>query len=632
VRPISQNQALNTASYVVFYEMTPSSWSSITASEAQKARTKPTATVTSGPPQRAYPQVQPHPQVNTNVSSSGTKFGPQAPHNASLNGVNGSSAAKQPKISFHRSSDTTAAEAAAALKPKIINLGSSTSATVNELGIVTGVAKNAVASFVRTVTSAAAASSATATSSSSTLPNSNGGGSNANKKGPSGPLLVPYDDDDEDSDDSSALQSISTHSGNSEQKTAGSGGGRPGVSNAPSPTPSSTSSTNSGKKMLFLPRSVAVNNKQQHQSPKPVPPQGGSNGNPATLGGSSLPGAGVAPPPVERKNSSSGVWTVTDVDQHNPSVNSDNSTGSTSGSWVIKPASGNTPPPPPPKTNGHSSIQSPVKKSLTPHTNGSKGPDLSRSDGYEQIAQRGDLKGSATTTVRTVVDEGAFAKSLATDTPRKRANNGSSSNGRGESGDFDDDDEYDADFDRGRTKKVKKSSDSHHQQSFNSKSFNPFQKRQDQRQQHSDDGGRRGDSLNRSYSGRSNNSYHFNGSSHGGSQNGQGHSSSSNNKHVDSWHRRSNHGGGGFQNKANGGGSGIRRKSFGGVDFRNSGNNSNYKNGGKNRNNGYGGGGFGSNNSSRRSYDGGGGGGYRSNNEHRDYYGNRHHQNNHNRY
>ena len=174
----------------------------------------------------------------------------------------------------------------------------------------------------------------------------------------------------------------------------------------------------------------------------------------------------MAPPPVERKNSSSGVWTVTDVDQHNPSVNSDNSTGSTSGSWVIKPASGNTPPPPPPKTNGHSSIQSPVKKCLTPttpHTNGSKGPDLSRSDGYEQIAQvmtfvtnaliyfevfylkifnnlrycflqRGDLKGSATTTVRTVVDEGAFAKSLATDTPRKRANNGSSSNGRGESG------------------------------------------------------------------------------------------------------------------------------------------------------------------------------------------------------
>ena len=114
---------------------------------------------------------------------------------------------------------------------------------------------------------------------------------------------------------------------------------------------------------------------------------GGSNGNPATLGGSSLPGAGVAPPPVERKNSSSGVWTVTDVDQHNPSVNSDNSTGSTSGSWVIKPASANTPPPPPPKTNGHSSIPSPVKKSLTPHTNGSKGPDLSRSDGYEQIAQ-----------------------------------------------------------------------------------------------------------------------------------------------------------------------------------------------------------------------------------------------------
>ena len=40
------------------------------------------------------------------------------------------------------------------------------------------------------------------------------------------------------------------------------------------------------------------------------------------------------PKPVSATN---GKWTVTDIDHHNPSVHSDNSTGSTSNSWKITP-------------------------------------------------------------------------------------------------------------------------------------------------------------------------------------------------------------------------------------------------------------------------------------------------------
>ena len=43
-------------------------------------------------------------------------------------------------------------------------------------------------------------------------------------------------------------------------------------------------------------------------------------------------------PVVEKRQSSSGMFTVTDMDHHNPSVNSDNSTGSTSNGWVVKDA------------------------------------------------------------------------------------------------------------------------------------------------------------------------------------------------------------------------------------------------------------------------------------------------------
>merc|ERR1739844_880928 len=41
--------------------------------------------------------------------------------------------------------------------------------------------------------------------------------------------------------------------------------------------------------------------------------------------------------PVKALSATARNWTVTDVDTHNPSVHSDNSTGSTSSSWLITP-------------------------------------------------------------------------------------------------------------------------------------------------------------------------------------------------------------------------------------------------------------------------------------------------------
>ena len=41
--------------------------------------------------------------------------------------------------------------------------------------------------------------------------------------------------------------------------------------------------------------------------------------------------------PVRAISATARNWTVTDVETHNPSVHSDNSTGSTSGSWIITP-------------------------------------------------------------------------------------------------------------------------------------------------------------------------------------------------------------------------------------------------------------------------------------------------------
>ena len=41
--------------------------------------------------------------------------------------------------------------------------------------------------------------------------------------------------------------------------------------------------------------------------------------------------------PVRAISATARNWTVTDVETHNPAAHSDNSTGSTSGSWIITP-------------------------------------------------------------------------------------------------------------------------------------------------------------------------------------------------------------------------------------------------------------------------------------------------------
>ena len=180
----------------------------------------------------------------------------------------------------------------------------------------------------------------------------------------------------------------------------------------------------------------------------------------------------------EIKASCSGVWTVTDADHHNPSVNSDNSTGSTTNGWIVKDKK---------SSNSGSSQESLSTDSLKGKT--SNGVTVNE-NGRKQTTE---------------IDVGAFAKTFLQDTPRKRAN-GSSSSRR----DFDD---YDADLDRGRTKKVRKSEgDGTGGTMFNSRSgYNPFQSAQNhnsKRRSDSSNGRFHHDGRNRSLGGHRDHNYH----------------------------------------------------------------------------------------------------------------------------
>ena len=118
VRSIPLHQVLTTASYVVFYEMTRSSWHRLSRPAQSNCTAAP-------PPQHKPPTA-------TVTSTSLTAVNRQP-----INHINGggSFSASDKKVTFHRSSDTTAAAAAAALRPK---LAAAAPAAVNKLGIVTG--------------------------------------------------------------------------------------------------------------------------------------------------------------------------------------------------------------------------------------------------------------------------------------------------------------------------------------------------------------------------------------------------------------------------------------------------------------------------------------------------------------
>ena len=119
VRPISVGQVLNTASYVVFYEMTRNSWRTIAQTGSSPAPTPaPTPTPT--------PSTVTSASNRTNEKTSAPTVPPPPPP-VTTN-----------KITFHRSNEN---------KPKLISLGSS-----NKIGIV---AKNVMGSIVRSVTNVA---------------------------------------------------------------------------------------------------------------------------------------------------------------------------------------------------------------------------------------------------------------------------------------------------------------------------------------------------------------------------------------------------------------------------------------------------------------------------------------------
>ena len=205
------------------------------------------------------------------------------------------------------------------------------------------------------------------------------------------------------------------------------------------------------------------------------------------------------------KSSRSGTWTVTDNDRHTPSVNSDNSTGSTSGGWKVTPTNS--------QEDQHQEHPPP-----------------------RAVVSREPFRPDAASASSSLP---STAPSSLASTPERRVKRGSSM------------EEYEAELDRGRSKKVKKRhSDATNggggdggggRPCFNASHQNPFQNFQSRAYNSNGGGGGGQSSYSSTWGGSSNN-----GSSSG--WNGGGH-------HRDhSYHanRRNSNGGGG-------GGGGYRR-------------------------------------------------------------------------
>ena len=168
--------------------------------------------------------------------------------------------------------------------------------------------------------------------------------------------------------------------------------------------------------------------------------------------------------PIKQISATARNWTVTDVDHHNPSVNSDNSTGSTNGGWII-----------------HS--QNCQNQQARPSSAMSEDASSTKSSSKWTV-----------TTLKKAIDEDATGKAVSSSSSSGASNPStpsSSSSSKNSIGSRDDkppplnrkrpslDDtlsDYDDEFDRGRTKKVKKITVNDYP---SSNGANPFQKRQD---------------------------------------------------------------------------------------------------------------------------------------------------------
>ena len=463
VRPISVGQALNTASYVVFYEMTKASWKNLTNNSICKVPGDSNST--DNKPNQS-------PMTKAKVPCTVTSQTNQA--------ANGNSPTVKPTINMYNR--TNGNNTNSENKPCIIPLGSSMKPAANKLGIVSGVAKNALAaaaSIVRTVTNAASGGS-NATSM-NIMKSTNKGG------------LVPYDEDSSDS------ESTATAAKEYDKKPS-----NPNDSSTKRPLTASP----------FVPRSVTVNALKAKPSAA-LPAKLETNKETKSLQSTSQTTI-LQSSNVERKSSSSGVWTVTDADTHNPSVNSDNSTGSTSGNWNVKDIDSNKGVKSATieedsmitvqhsKTSSTWTVRSALSPSSLPAANVTRSESMSSSDkdnatpnkkvntsisdsesndsygkvkSGQRITSPSPSTSSSTSSNSSIqykqkqyssfsFNSGASAdassKSLGTngsdqgdvlkhllgnDTPRKRCNGGNTDEG---------DTDYDAELDRGRTKKVKK--------------------------------------------------------------------------------------------------------------------------------------------------------------------------------
>ena len=168
------------------------------------------------------------------------------------------------------------------------------------------------------------------------------------------------------------------------------------------------------------------------------------------------------PKPVSATN---GKWTVTDIDHHNPSVHSDNSTGSTSNSWKITPQRPQSAMSTEDISTGKWTV-TPLRKAIEEDTDTQASLDL---NGGSRPLNNG---GTSTPSSSSTSSRGSIDKS------RKRPSVDENI------------DDYDAELDRGRTKKVKKLESYN---GFTGGTSNPFQSHQDRQnnQRHSSSNGNR---------------------------------------------------------------------------------------------------------------------------------------------
>ena len=372
VRPISIGQVMNTASYVVFYEMSKPSWDRRLnpGSATLPANPHATSTVTSASVMQHQNGIKPVPS-------------------------------QTPQISF---------------KPKIISFSTP---VVNRLGVVASTLKKTVTSVATSV-----AGSSLVTSNGSVVKKTTG--------------LVPYEDDS-DSEIGSTVNGKSLESVSAVSQLK------------PMIRPALTSP--------FVPRAVTVNVIKKDQEQKQVlPPIISTASHPRPP-----PSLSPSTEASEKLKTSSGTWTVTDVDHHNPSVASDGSCGSTSGTWIVMPVAAS-----PMKKQSNDAIKSTSPWTVMPNDAKS---NIDKIDKDESGSENNSI--SVMPTGSKLVREPFVPPILA----RKRL-----------SVDDSDNDDYDAELDRGRTKKVRKaitapsSSPSDRGSTFNGQSErnNPFQFAQNQ--------------------------------------------------------------------------------------------------------------------------------------------------------